>query len=145
MDSGSASATSSAADSDELARICRGQYNILLHACRACKFKFGLNWHSKIHTDLGSATSQAESPASAPSSTAPSFSVPAPSPPAPAPSPPVATTTTATAAPAATTQYAAELEQLHVLGFVDDEENMRALRVTNGDVNEAVGILLGGI
>jgi len=87
---------------------------------------------------LGSAISPAESPASAPSTTTPSPS-------APTPSPSVATTTTATAAPAATTQYAAQLEQLHALGFVDDEENMRALRITSGDVNEAVGILLGGI
>ena len=73
---------------------------------------------------------------------APSTTTPSPS--APTPSPPTAATTTATAAPAAPTQYAAELEQLHALGFVDDEENTRALRVTNGDVNEAVGILLGG-
>ena len=115
--------------------------NILLHACRACKFRFELNWHSNIHADLGSATSQVESPASAPSSTAQASLLQPrhyllqlrhhllPRPP---------------------------LSRLHLLPRRNMRLSwnnctfwvslmMRALRVTNGDVNEAMGILLGGI
>lgn len=96
------------------------------------------------HSDLSSAISTpapAQAPAPAPPPAQPTGAQQAHAPtPAPAPvAPPVA----ATSAPTTASEYAAELEQMHSMGFVDDEENIRALRAANGNVNEAVGMLLG--
>jgi len=51
-----------------------------------------------------------------------------------------------TAAPSADPHvvFAAQLRQLHEMGFVDDEANIRVLRQTNGNVNAALDRLLGG-
>ena len=92
------------------------------------------------HSDLSSAIGT-PAPAPAPPPAQPTGAQQAHAPtPAPAPvAPPVA----ATSAPTTASQYAAELEQMHSMGFVDDEQNIQALRAANGNVNEAVGMLLG--
>jgi ubiquilin len=41
-------------------------------------------------------------------------------------------------------RFAAQLERLHVMGFTNDEQNTRALELSNGNVNQAVGLLLAG-
>lgn len=58
-------------------------------------------------------------------------SAPAPAPAAPAVAPEV--------------RFASQLEQLHAMGFTDDAANIRALTVTQGNVNFAVERLLGGM
>ena len=42
-------------------------------------------------------------------------------------------------------QMPCPLLQLRLMGFLDDEENLRALRLTGGDVNSAVPLLLHGL
>lgn len=44
----------------------------------------------------------------------------------------------------ASSELAAKLEQMHELGFLDDSLNMRALQITEGNVDAAVNLLLEG-
>jgi ubiquilin len=41
-------------------------------------------------------------------------------------------------------RFSDQLERLHAMGFSDDSQNVRALEQTNGNVNQAVGLLLAG-
>lgn len=62
--------------------------------------------------------------------------------PAPSPFAPVAAPAPAPVDPAV--RYAAQIQQLRDMGFLDDEANLRAIQATSGNVNAAVERLLGG-
>ena len=71
-------------------------------------------------------------------------------PPAQANPNPPSTSSTSAPAPAQTqssmadAELAAKLEQMHELGFVDDELNLRALQITEGNVEAAISFIVEG-
>jgi hypothetical protein len=40
------------------------------------------------------------------------------------------------------TKYSAQLQLMHEMGFINDEENLRALMATDGDVDLAVSLII---
>jgi ubiquilin len=42
-------------------------------------------------------------------------------------------------------RFSTQLSQIEAMGFTDQEQNLRALRATNGIVHTAVDRILGGI
>ena len=42
-------------------------------------------------------------------------------------------------------QLAACLEQMHTLGFWDDERNVKALSITDGNIEAAVSLIIEGV
>lgn len=45
-------------------------------------------------------------------------------------------------APAIDSNFSAKLQQMHEFGFMDDAENIQALMLTNGDVEQALQIVV---